>query len=209
MKYVKMRNDRETEGGAEAKVQPVLVQLRLAPEMAAELREVGAREGRKLPTEIIHRLRLSPRSDADDLWADKLIHSDHQSDIQISRALGGLVAIIASRAERHLQRTGDAAGDRAALLGIVKNATDWVLDSLNADASQDTGDFPISKGITWDLIIALKQPAPTGAAAADLGVNQSPEQQALGRIGAALGLTPRTNQPRPRPSTLRKKGKAT
>jgi hypothetical protein len=128
-------------------VADTLIQLRLSEDEADELRDAGKTEGRSLPKEIQYRLHA------------------YQSGVGVSRALGNLAAIIVERAGRHIPPTDNPQQDRAKLLATVRDALVWTLDSLGAEARRPAGDdFPLSQGISWDLVLAIKssQPPPYG-----------------------------------------------
>jgi hypothetical protein len=156
----------------------VLVQIRLQPEEAAELKAAADAAGRTLPGEMRHRL-------------------NYDGGTSRSRALADLMAIIAARAEAYMRpiETDHADANRKRLLGVVKQAIDSVLDALLADGGKETepepklGELPISKGITWDMASWISM--------GDVlyGPDDTPDQRTLARIGAALGFADKPQKP--------------
>jgi len=124
----------------------VLVQLRLRPEEAAELRAAAEANGRSLPGEIRHRA-MAPEV-ADGIRDGGQVGS-------IDRALSDLVRYLASTA----QIFRDPARERAEYLGIVRAAIDRALSDLGA-ATPDADDSGAANSIAAVAMRAVRSPEP-------------------------------------------------
>ena len=108
------------------------VQVRLPAELSKTLKADAARSNRKLPSEILHRLKR-PAGEADALlfgWVDA----------ERNKSLGIALAILAGRLEVAGPMTDDRVQDRANVLGMLKLAIGEVLDRLGADEGSLSAD---------------------------------------------------------------------
>lgn len=144
-----------------------IVQLRISPEEFEDLNLAATNSGRSVPEEIRNRL------------------AEYRS-VGIDRALVDLVTIITARANDALVRYPLAEGQdhRGQLLGVVRDAMAVVLNDLGAADTSALGDkdFPIAKGITWDLITKIKSSRSNPG-----GWVETPEDRAIERIARAFG----------------------
>jgi hypothetical protein len=108
----------------------VLVQLRLSRDEARDLREAGEAQGRKLPAEIMQRLRASLTGGEPEI--DQWIYGWRPEDIARNRALGQTVGHLASEMYRVAGKSDDQQHDRATVLAMVEVAMPVLLDCLGA-----------------------------------------------------------------------------
>ncbi len=165
------------------KVKKVLVQLRLSQDEAQYLRKVGETQGRKLPAEIMHRLKASLTGAEPEL--DQALYGWSAESLTRNRALGQAVGYLAARLERVAGLSGDQQRDRATVLAMLKLAMPVLLDRLGAKDEYLTPDHhsvaqAFGEGLTGDLAKAVEPPA----SAAGL----LPEAVALARIARGLDL---------------------
>ncbi|HEY4939997.1 MAG TPA: hypothetical protein VII56_01110 [Rhizomicrobium sp.] len=156
-------------------MEKVFVQLRLTPSEAEELRQHGEAEGRKLPAEIMRRVRASLSG----------------SDYSIENALGDLSKIIAAGAARSFGKVTDAKS-RAVYLSIVREALNQMLDNLGADATLSEHERAVAASLVWPALIHIRAPD-YSPQARETGQVPSNELDLM-RIGGALGY-PKADKP--------------
>lgn len=166
----------------------VLVQLRLSPDEARELREAGQSHGRKLPAEIMHRLRGSLTGAEPEIYGE--LYGFTAESRTRNRALGQAVGYLAARLERAFRLSGDERWDRAKAMAMVKEAVPVLLGLFGATDEHLTSDdrlvaHAFAHRFAQDLAKAVE--APTSVATL-------PEEVVLARIAKAFDELIRSNQ---------------
>jgi hypothetical protein len=164
-----------------SKDKKVLVQLRLSSTEAHDLRKAGEAQGRKLPAEIMQRLRAS-LSDAEPEIARALYGDTVESAVR-NCALGQAVGCLAAQLARTNPASDDQIRDRAIAMAKVSLAVPKLLELLGAkDEYLTSDDRLVAQAFAYNLARDLAIAARPGATAA----GRSPEAVAL--VGMARGL---------------------
>jgi hypothetical protein len=164
-----------------SKDKKVLVQLRLSSTEAHDLRKVGEAQGRKLPAEIMQRLRAS-LSNAEPETA-RVLYGNTVERVVRNCALGQAVGYLAAQSERTIPASDDQIRDRAIAMAMVSLAVAKLLELLGAkDEYLTSDDRLVAHALAYNLARDLAIAARPGAS----GAGRSPEAVAL--AGMARGL---------------------
>jgi hypothetical protein len=166
-----------------SKTKKVLVQLRLSPEEARELRRGGESQGRTLPAEIMQRVKVSVTGAEPEI--NHALYGWPQESLVRNRALGQAVGYLAARIEQVVGISDDQQRDRATQLAMLKVATAELLDRLGAKDQYLTPDHEVvaqafAEQLANDLAKAIEPPASTA--------HLLPEPVALARIAKGLDV---------------------
>jgi hypothetical protein len=178
-----------------SKDKKVLVQLRLSINEANDLRKAGEMQGRKLPAEIMQRLRASLSVENPEavqgVWVpareteEKLYGNTAESVIR-NCALGQAVGHLAAQLERTILASDDPIRDRAIVMAKVRLAVAKLLELLGAkDEYLTSDDRLVARAFAIDLARKLAMAGLPSAAVS----GQLPEAVALARIARGLNAS--------------------
>lgn len=156
----------------------VFVQLRLPMAMAEDLREAGSKDRRKLPAEIIHRLRASGTGEINPLaygWVDP----------ERAKSIGDAVGVLAGRLDEIGPMTGEKHTDGGALIAMLKIALNEILDRLGTSGRPLTHDEKVYASLEAKRFLALMaRPEPEANSA-----GPRPDLEIIGKLGREWRLT--------------------
>jgi hypothetical protein len=162
----------------------VLVQLRLSQDEADNLRKAGEGQGRKLPSEIMHRVKNSLTGAEPEL--DQGLYGRDAERVARNRALGQAVGCFAARCERTVRASDDQIHDRATAMAMVRLALPLLLELLGAkDDYLTSDDRLVAHALAYDLARDLAMSAQSSA----LVAGRSSEAVALARIARGLSIS--------------------
>jgi hypothetical protein len=178
-----------------SKDKKVLVQLRLSTNEAHDLRKAGEMQGRKLPAEIMQRLRASLSVENPEavqgVWVPEPenegnLYGNTAERVIRNCALGQAVGHLAAQLERTIPASDDPIRDRAIVMAKVRLAVPKFLELLGAkDEYLTSDDRLVALAFAYDLARKLAMAGLPGAAVA----GQLPEAVALARIARGLNAS--------------------
>jgi hypothetical protein len=178
-----------------SKDKKVLVQLRLSTKEAHDLRKAGEMQGRKLPAEIMQRLRASLSIENPEavqgVWVPERenegkLYGNTAERVIRNCALGQAVGHLAAQLERTILASDDPIRDRAIVMAKVRLAVAKLLELLGAkDEYLTSDDRLVALAFAYDLARKLAMAGLPGAAVAE----QLPEAVALARIARGLNAS--------------------
>lgn len=168
-----------------SKSKKVLVQLRLNEDEAQELRKAGETQGRKLPAEIMQRLRASLMGAEFEI--DQALYGWSKESLTHNRALGQMLGYLAARLERLFGQPEDEDHQRgrATQLARLKEAALVLLDRLGGKDEYLTSDDGLA---AHSIAIVLARDLSKALQSGDPTAHQFPEAAALARIARGLDL---------------------